>query len=493
MKKYLISILLFTIFSLPIVVKAQSSIPCYPNPSVGCIKDANKDAELNQTLHLDGSGTYSMGVAITAIADSILTAPNSDGTISQRDLQRSLAGQIVRGVNLAYTTPPANLALWIDETGQNLGFIPKTTYAQSAGFSALSPILNVWRAFRNVSYVLLAGALIFIGFMVMFRKRIDPHTVVTVQNAIPRVIITLILITFSYAIAALLLELMYLSLYIIVALISSGFGNNFEDLANIYINQGDAFSLLGRMMSPLNDVEGGTGALASIIGGIGGSILTGGSAPGAVLGAILGLVASGAGTVLGGGGDFGTGFVTPVLWLIFAVVIFFFFFRVLFMLIGAYIQILLGIITAPLQILLNVFPGNNAFQSWLMTLIGNLGTFVVVASMLMITGAIISNIDATGVMWAPPLVGGVNANFIKLFIGVGGIMLIPSMVNSFKQMLQAGSGLAAGGAAAGSIGGSVGSLMQIVHLGTSIDHLTGGRLAKRIPGLGGGDDHGAKP
>jgi len=39
--------------------------------------------------------------------------------------------------------------------------------------------------------------------MVMFRKQIDPHTIVTVQSAIPNFFIVLLLITFSYGIGSL--------------------------------------------------------------------------------------------------------------------------------------------------------------------------------------------------------------------------------------------------------------------------------------------------
>ena len=43
--------------------------------------------------------------------------------------------------------------------------------------------------------------------MIMFRKKVDPQTVVTIQNSLPRIVIALILITFSYPIAALIFNL----------------------------------------------------------------------------------------------------------------------------------------------------------------------------------------------------------------------------------------------------------------------------------------------
>ena len=50
--------------------------------------------------------------------------------------------------------------------------------------------------------------LLVIGIMIMTRKKINPQTVVTVQNALPRVAISIVLIFFSYAIGALIISMM---------------------------------------------------------------------------------------------------------------------------------------------------------------------------------------------------------------------------------------------------------------------------------------------
>ena len=86
----------------------------------------------------------------------------------------------------------------------NVG-ITQPVYAQGIGFSALTPTLQVWKAFRNLSYFLFIIIFIVVGFMIMFRAQINPQTVVTVQAALPKIVVTLIMITFSYAIAVLLL------------------------------------------------------------------------------------------------------------------------------------------------------------------------------------------------------------------------------------------------------------------------------------------------
>lgn len=486
MKKLAIIFSLFVFFFIARPVWGQEE--CFPEPSVSCIEDAKKESNEQGTLQLDATATYTVGVNAAALGSTFIAPPLSDGSFSQRSVDISLIGKVVKGVHYAYTAPPASLAVWINDTGQSLGFIPKQTYAQGTGFSALTPILNVWKVFRNVSYVLVSIVLVFIGFMIMFRKKIDPHTVVTIQNALPRIIITLIAITFSYAIAALLLELMYLVMFIAINIISTAFGQNTQELINTYtgsgFGQGDAFALLGRMMAPLSAVEGSGGLVGGGIGAIVGAVAGGGvlSIPGAILGGLAGLVVSGFVSLFSSGGS-PVGFISPILWLIFAIVIFFFWFRILFMLISSYVQILISIITSPLLLLMNVIPGNNSFQGWVMSLIGNLGTFVIVAIMLMLNGAIVSNIMGNGIMWAPPLVGGVDSNLLKMIVGVGGVILIPNVVKSFKEMIKAGQELPVGQAAAGSVGSGVGALFGTVQTFASLDHLSGGKLREKIPFL----------
>lgn len=79
--------------------------------------------------------------------------------------------------------------------------------AQAAGTDSLSIVLDVWKLMRNIAYISMVLVLVAIGFMIMFRTQIDPRTVVTVSNALPNIVIALILITFSYAISGLILDL----------------------------------------------------------------------------------------------------------------------------------------------------------------------------------------------------------------------------------------------------------------------------------------------
>jgi hypothetical protein len=71
----------------------------------------------------------------------------------------------------------------------------------------LSGVDVLWGRVRNIAYVMFVIIMIVIGFMIMFRSKIGGQTMVTIGNAIPNVIIALVLVTFSFAIAGLIIDL----------------------------------------------------------------------------------------------------------------------------------------------------------------------------------------------------------------------------------------------------------------------------------------------
>ncbi len=101
-----------------------------------------------------------------------------------------------------FLTPPISFNYYVDRTINN-NIISKPVYAETFGGGALDVVFGVWKYFRNLAYLVFVVVIIVVGFMVMFRKQIDPHTVVTIQSAIPNFFIVLLLITFSYGIGSL--------------------------------------------------------------------------------------------------------------------------------------------------------------------------------------------------------------------------------------------------------------------------------------------------
>lgn len=355
-----------------------------------------------------------------------------------------------------YTNPPADFMAWVHSTAQDLGFEPKTAYAQGIGFTGLSALLPIWRAFRNISYALLAMVMIVIGFMIMFRQKIDPKTVVTVQNALPKIVLALLLITFSYAIAAFMIDLMYLLMAIVInLLVSSSGGLLGADTTAKYISGGFGTTLAALFRGGISSIDD-TMRLFFYSGPvpwyINASLAV---TTGTSLGAELILIS-----------------------LIVAIALIFGIIRIAFLLISAYIQILLSVLVAPFQLMTEALPGSTGFSSWIKNLVANLAVFPITGGMLLV-GTILTQSN-TGNIWAPPLLNGGNTlgpqsplgagtTGITGIIGLGILLAIPSVANGVKESLKAKAPVNAGlGAIFGPIGSGMGQAFQLGYQGSFV-------------------------
>lgn len=384
----------------------------------------------------------------------------NDPARQQAMFRNSAIGNIASAMGTMYDNPPANLALWIRDTGESLGFIPKQAYAQGVGFNGLAPLLPIWKAFRNIAYVLLALAMIVVGFMVMMRKKIDPKTVITVQNSLPRIVIALILITFSYAIVGLMIDLMYLVIAFLHLIVQ----------ANLPDASGSNAVASGLLSFRINYVSGG---LMDLFGSIFGSLNNWNP-----LSQVAGDFAQGQwGEMIR---DFASGLVTygltagPLFLFILGLAYLFAFVRILFMLLGSYVQVILAVLTGPIQILADVFPGATGFVSWIKNIAANLIVFPITIVLLMIANAISQNFGAER-LWTPPLlpqpvmpnlgiaggdIGGLGG-LAEALISIGIILMIPNIVNSLKEAFKTKP--LVGGGAGGGIGGAVTTLSTLYY------------------------------
>ncbi|MCX6730785.1 MAG: hypothetical protein NTZ55_02975, partial [Candidatus Roizmanbacteria bacterium] len=162
----------------------------------------------------------------------------------------SLVGQVSSLISLTYVNPPASGVYWVNNTLQNAGLVPNTYAAEGAGFAMIKPLMNLWKIFRDIAYLLIVLVLVAIGFMIMFRMKINPQTVISVENALPRIVVSLLLITFSFAIAGFLIDVMYLLIVLIIGILSNN--NTFYDanqMQNTYL-QSD-FATLWNSIIPI--------------------------------------------------------------------------------------------------------------------------------------------------------------------------------------------------------------------------------------------------
>lgn len=371
-------------------------------------------------------------------------------------MQGSVLGQVNSLIGGLYSTPPASATYYAYDILQNTGFV-KPAYAQGIGYSGLSPIQGLWKIFRNMSFMILVVVMVAIGFMIMFRTKMHAQTAVTIQNALPNIVITLITITFSYAIVGLLIDLMYFLLLAFISIVFNFMCKGADaattcmfqgDLATVqaqYVN-GGLGTLFGKVFSTIPDSTFQAG-LTGLGVGAGVSIpiftllapaITG---PLIAVTAIAGLTgAAVGGTAMQEGAlSLLSGAISPLLLFLLTLALLFVVIRIFFLLMNAYIQIIISTIFAPIILLFGAIPGQNAFGNWILGIMGNLIVFPTVAVLLIVANAI-TNTSAEP-LWTPPLLqGGVGSaigGFVQPLIGFGIAMLTPTLVNSVKELFHA--------------------------------------------------------
>jgi len=264
------------------------------------------------------------------------------------DLKRGLIG-MADGVattvyaNYPMVDIPGHLAQqWVP------GYKDSTTalYAQNIdpsditnGYTELSAsgITPLWTRTLNIAYVFFVIVMIIGGFMIMFRHKLGGQTMVTLGNVLPKVIVSLIVATFSFAIAGIIIDFGGLLVSIIVNVLG--------------ITDANPISSLGPIMGSV--FRGGLGTTAGIVGGVGTIFGAAGLVGGGGLLATFG--ALGGWALLAGVGAVGLLFALVVLVIIFVGAV-----QVVITLLKAYFQLLISIIIGPLQITLGALPGGGS-------------------------------------------------------------------------------------------------------------------------------------
>jgi hypothetical protein len=358
----------------------------------------NKEIDNNLTTHVDNSLKFT--------GTSIYLNIMGDEDYGEVALVPALG----KSVAYLFSTPPASTEQYVAYLMNSAGVsIAEPAYAQvgGLGFSSLLPILDTWAKFRNLAYLFFVIVFVVIGFMIMFRQKIGSQTVVTVQQAVPQIIIALLAVTFSFAIAGLLIDLMYLSMYLLLVVFDSDDGNEFFT--------GSLFQIGGILLTS------GTGEVASIINAF---ILDVIDVP--VAREVLGVIGSLTGAV------------------VFAIAVAIGLFRLFFELLQTYIAILISIITAPIALMMGAIPGRSHFSTWIKGLIGNLAAFPTVLFVLLIydnlTRSTLTSDGGGGFL--PPYIGGTSGGeAVQGLISIGIIMILPTIVKESKKAFGASGGV----------------------------------------------------
>lgn len=430
-------------------------------------KGNNQEAWLNEAM---GSNMVSVTQMLTG---KIPFQP--DGSIN-------LTGYIPSGAMGATTNMVASLysqpVSGIEYIAQvKDSFLGKPAYAQGVGFAGLQPLLPLWKTLRNVVYILASLVFVIMGIMIMLRVKISPQAVVTIQSAIPKVVTALILVTFSYAIAGLIIDISNLFLSLCLGLFFNAGGKSFgEDLFGIKIITGNfnplswlgnavmwainATGIFGHPYSltnltnsdfgTLNDlavraIPAASGILlGEIVGQIFLGVLLGGIGSG-IFGAAGQTLGSGLGSVVGniGGGLLG-GLLLPI---VMAILIVIWLIKLYFGLLKCYITLIFKIIIGPLEIAVGAFPNTKiGFSSWIMSIIANISVFPITVLFLVFInyltdlltqGPITGNI--TNPLWIPSQISmfslGGNANVVAAGIGLAGLGMLSKLPKLIPEVL----------------------------------------------------------
>ncbi len=323
--------------------------------------------------------------------------------IKERDALLGRGAIPILGESIAFMyQKPASTQTYLADLFQSAKIIP-TAQAQGLGFASLDPILEVWKVFRNLAYMVFVIIFLIIGFLIMFRHKVGGQTAITVQQAIPNIIVALIFVTFSYAIGGLLIDFMYLLMYLIIGL--------FDGSRNL-INQN--FLSLG-----LELVKGGfsqsRNAASSIIQEI---IQVGGVDD--ILGWIGGLTVA----------------------VIVSLAILYGVFRLFFEVLKSYVSIILLIAFSPLLLMVGALPGQNPFGNWIKNLVGNLSIFPIILVLLIIRNIFAQfSFDGSGGFMPPYLISQGLGAALPSIVGIGILLTIPEIAKKTKEALGAKEGV----------------------------------------------------
>lgn len=270
---------------------------------------------------------------------------------------------------------------YIKNVGRKFHLVPEAK-AQQAGFgftTALEPVQAFWRVSRNIAYLFFVFIIVIMAFMIMFRVKLSPQTVITVQSSLPKIALALILVTFSYAIAGFLVDIMY----VVIGLLSVFWNQVLPG----DINPVNIFNLLTKGQ-PFNvDFSFGITGLfiLYLIFFMATLVIVIFTTFAGILGAIAGPIGFLAAILTGFAASFMLAGMGIILFFLAMIIVMWMAFKTMWMLIKAFVNIVLLTIVAPLQFTIGVLAPQFGFGAWLRSFISNLAVFVAVGFLLILS------------------------------------------------------------------------------------------------------------
>ena len=384
----------------------------------------------SQIINLPGPATT---VAIVCITTNGILGCGTEVQNAVKSLTSAQVGPSKTAMAFFDSQPLSGIG-YVRQKINNFHLIPEAN-AQGTGFTAANPIQSLWVAFRNLTFGLMVIVVLIMAFMIMFRVKISPQVVITVQSALPKIAGALVLITFSYAIAGFMIDIMYLVMGILASFLSSSSISTLSatEIFNT-LNNGNILwlSLKYCVYFWFGMIEA---FLTASGGGAGGTVARVISGEAALLGSFLGVI----------------------IMIIAAFLLLWYTVKIFWLLLKTYVTLLLQIALGPIQILLGTITPFGGFGAWLKSLAGSLAVYPVVGFMFALSYFFLAqayrtvmpgdllpflgdfpfgiNINVLGdtSSWSPPLTGG--ADFVGiLWLGVS--LVVITLIPRTAEIIQ---------------------------------------------------------
>jgi len=142
---------------------------------------------------------------------SSITGVSATGQINY-EYNGGIIGYIANVSDTMYESPTGSAIIWAQDqynqmTGKGsytaMAYNPNDTSVYSvSGYQALQGTIGLWSWSRNIVYAFFVVILIAVAFMILFRRTMGGQQYITLTNSLPSIVLSLVLITFSYPISA---------------------------------------------------------------------------------------------------------------------------------------------------------------------------------------------------------------------------------------------------------------------------------------------------
>jgi len=321
----------------------------------------------------------------------------------------------------------------------------------------------LWSETRNIAYLFFVVIMIIAGFMIMFRKNLPGQVVVSVGNALPRIIVSLILVTFSFAIAGIMLDLGKMGMNVVNGIFiqaetNLGVANpsgvdisgvtRLSDVALYYMDEKK--STKGSEDIPDSVKEGedivnnneGIGKTKTVSGELTWALLLSFLIQGGRQADVVKLPALEAVVDVALAGWQYYTLARAVRLILFLLIALYASIRLFITMLTTYFKIIMGVVTAPLQLAIGAIPGNeHMIMKWFKSMAANVLVFVAIIAILGFFKFLSHAIDPTKFNFF----GNQGVFFPEWLVTIKGIMIVgsylfaagaPAIVNGFMGVEQ---------------------------------------------------------